>query len=905
MQPLFNEAARPRPPVPLSVMGARPRGRLERGLAPTRRRAGGRGWTQRTGRPPGEEVRRAQGRAALGTPAASPSGEKAGSFASSGASRPRFRPVRFRAAAEGSAEAGGGEAGGGEAAVFAAAMLPAAPGGPGASQARSPCGPAPPEHMKDIVMLYEEEAAEWALYLREILLHVVEREAILLYLLENFSLRDLELLSLNSYKCKLLILSNSLLKNLTPKKCQFLEEVLRSPESVVTLLCGVKSADHLYQVLNIPGGRGEISTEQEPEDYISVIESVIFRGCKDYLEVDIPTDLRVEHSGKISERKEIEELSEASRNTIPLAVVLPAEIPCENPGEIFIILRDEVIGDTVEIEFTSSIKCIRTRPALWTKTVWYMKALDFPAGPVNVNVYCDGIMKATADIKYYTTARAKECSLGVAGPGDGVCWSDMDELDDILTSIFKHEIPYYEFRSLQTGVCPPKEHTHFKELPTLLHCAAKFGLKNLAVHLLQCSGATWASKMKNLEGSDPARIAERHGHKELKKIFEDFSIQEVSTNNELENDYEEDFTSFSAFSPTVQNPAFHHESSQTYRESAEGAESHETSKEKEENRSGTEATHSPAEDGSDSSESQYDDLYTFIPGDNPEIDSREPLVSDRPPLPPPRPVAAAFQLEKPHFTSQGKMLEGQMERSQHWCDPGARQETGGEPKREEEKKEEEKEPEEEEDPYTFTEIDDSDYDMILAHMSTKKKTGSRSFIINRPPAPTPRPTNLPPKEEATPYIAQVFQQKAARRQSDGDKSHGPKRQDRAQVESQALSTARGCLPAGQEELILLQEKVKNGTLSVDEALEKFKQWQVGKTGLEMIQQEKLRQLRDCIIGNRPEEENVFDKLTIVHHPNGNESVHNENMSHSMPFGNKLPARLQVEKEFGFCCRKNH
>lgn len=100
------------------------------------------------------------------------------------------------------------------------------------------------------------------------------------------------------------------------------------------------------------------------------------------------------------------------------------------------------------------------------------------------------------------------------------------------------------------------------------------------------------------------------------------------------------------------------------------------------------------------------------------------------------------------------MLEGQTERSQHWCDPGARQETGGEPKREEEKKEEEKEPGEEEDPYTFTEIDDSDYDMILAHMSTKKKTGSRSFIINRPPAPTPRPTNLPPKEEATPYIAQ-------------------------------------------------------------------------------------------------------------------------------------------------------
>ncbi|XP_014643415.1 PREDICTED: B-cell scaffold protein with ankyrin repeats-like [Ceratotherium simum simum] len=374
-------------------------------------------------------------------------------------------------------------------------------------------------------MIYEEEAEEWALYLKEIFLHVVKREAILLYHLENYSLQDFELLSLNSYKCKLLILSSSLLKNLTRKKCQFLEKVLHSPESVVTLLCGVKSSDQLYKLLNVSGGRWEISTEQEPDDYISVIESIIFRGSEDYLEVDIPTDLRVEYSGKISERKEIEELSEASRITIPLAVVLPAEIPCENPGEIFIILRDELIGDTVEIEFTSSNKCIRTRPALWNKTVWCMKALDFPAGSVNVDVYCDGILKATTEIKYYTAAKAKECLLGVAGPGDGVCWNDIGELDDILTSIFKHEIPHYEFRALQTEIYPPEEYTHFKELPTLLHCAAKFGLKNLAIHLLRCSGATWASKVKNSEGSDPARIAETHGHRELKEIFEDFSAE--------------------------------------------------------------------------------------------------------------------------------------------------------------------------------------------------------------------------------------------------------------------------------------------------------------------------------------------------------------------------------------------
>nr|XP_055198455.1 B-cell scaffold protein with ankyrin repeats isoform X2 [Nyctereutes procyonoides] len=772
---------------------------------------------------------------------------------------------------------------------------------PGASvRAGGRRGPAPPENAKDIIMIYEEDAEEWALYLKEVFLHVVKREAILLYHLENYSFWDLELLSLNCYKCKLLILSNGLLKNLTPKKCQFLEKVLHSPESVVTLLCGVKSSDQLYKLLNIAGGRWEISTEQEPQDYIAVIESIVFRGSEDYLQVNIPTDLGVECSKEISKRKEIEELSIASRGTIPLAVVLPAEIPCENPGEIFIILRDEVIGDTVEVEFTSNSKCIRMQPTRWNKTVWCMKALDFPAGSVNVHVYCDGVIKATAEIKYSTT-KAVEYLLGVARPGDGLCQKDMDELDDILTSIFKHEIPYYEFRSFQSEIDPQKEYTHFKELPTLLHCAAKFGLKNLAIHLLQCSGAAWASEMKNFEGSDPAHIAERHGHKELKKIFEDFSIPEVNRNNGQENDYEDDITSLFTYSPTIQNPVFHHKSRQTYRQCAEGAEADELAEENQ-NESGTETEHSLAEAGSGSSVNQYDDdLYVFIPGDNPEHNSQEPLMSNRPPLPPPRPVAAAFQ---PHCTLQaGKMVESQMERGQNCCDLGARQEIGGEPK-EEEKKEDEREQEKEEDPYTFAEIEDSEYDMILANMSTKKKIGSRSFIINRPPAPTPRPTNIPPKEETTPYIAQVFQQKTARRQSDGDKFHVPKRQDRTRMESQAFSTV-DCLAAGQEELILLQEKVKNGKLSVDEALEKFKHWQMGKTELEMIQQEKLRQLRDCIIGKRPEEENVSDKLTIVHHPNGNESARNENMLHNIPFRNKLPTRLQVEKEFSFCCRKDY
>ncbi|XP_021101103.1 B-cell scaffold protein with ankyrin repeats isoform X2 [Heterocephalus glaber] len=655
---------------------------------------------------------------------------------------------------------------------------------------------------KGILVMYEEDAEDWAVYLRKLFSQAVETEGILLYRLEHFSLRHLESLSLTSYKCKLLILSGSVLSDLTPKKCEFLEKMLDSPNSVVTLLCGLRSAAPLYESLNIPAGRWELSTEQQPRDYISVIQRVLFRDSEAYLEVSVPAEQRVNNPEEMKEKNKTEGSSGTSRSAVSLAMVLPAEVPCENPGEIFIFLKDEVVGETVEAEFVSHAKYIRARLALWDKNVWCMKALDFPPGPVNVRVYCDGILTATGEMKYSSPAMVVKGPTRAADSEGTLCWNDIEELDGILASIFKHEIPYYDFQSLQSEICPQNEYMHINELPTLLHCAAKFGLKNLALHLLQCSGANWASKMKNTSGADPAHIAKKYGHEELKKIFEDFSIQEISRNNEQLNDDEKDRASPSAYSPW-------------------------------------------------------------------------------------------------------KTGESPVERSHNWNDFRARQETRDEPKGGEAKKEDEKVQEAEEDPYTFAKIDENEYDMILSNMSVKKKPGSQSFIMNRPPAPTPRPTTTFPKEETMSYIAQVFQQKAARRQSDSDKSHGlPKKPDKARMESPAMSIPRGCLAAGQEELILLQEKVKNGKLSVDEALEKFKHWQMGKSSLEMIQQEKLRQLRDNIIGKRPEEENICDKLIIVHHPSGT-TAHNENMLHNTPFSNKVPAPLQVEKEFGFCCRKYH
>lgn len=103
----------------------------------------------------------------------------------------------------------------------------------------------------------------------------------------------------------------------------------------------------------------------------------------------------------------------------------------------------------------------------------------------------------------------------------------------------------------------------------------------------------------------------------------------------------------------MQSPALHQESRQAHRQSM-GAEESEMAKEEKEKESVTEASPSLPEVGSGSSENEYDDdLYVFIPGDNPENNSQEPIIS-RPPLPLPRPGTTAFQLEKPHFMLQGK-----------------------------------------------------------------------------------------------------------------------------------------------------------------------------------------------------------------------------------------------------------
>ncbi|NXN64796.1 BANK1 protein, partial [Himantopus himantopus] len=714
------------------------------------------------------------------------------------------------------------------------------------------------ENTKDILVIYEQEAEEWAQYLKSLFGHIVNEGGILLYNLETSSFKHQELFSLPCYKCKLLILSCGLLNCLNRKRSYFLEQVLKPPDNVVILLCGVENSEILYEILTLDGGSKEISTDQEPEEYLSVVTGIIQADQQTSSDVNLADVRRASEKTDLSFKAKV--LSETLETNKQSILVLPGRISCENPGEIFILLKDEIDDETLEIEFIADNQRIRTQPASWNKMVKYMKALDFPAGPVYVNVYCGGVIKTTAQIEYYTALEEIEHIFKkVADPIAFTCqafkFSSVEKLDSVLTSLLKSKISTYKFSPFQSEEEYHQQASdHLEEFPTLLHCAARFGLKNLATFLLNCPEATWACKITNKYGDDPASIAEKHGHRELRKLIKELSINAAENFTNCEEAEDDDtymlmLGSETQPAVTKQKPGDQYGIASGCQQEAEVEE--EKKDDVEDSREETEHEDQEEED-SYSFHNSPDNLYASIPDDL-EENTRDFFFCKRPPPPPPRNLPGNLRQDNLHNLSQERnFVEDRSERErgdglitacyredQDTCEGDG----------------------EEENPYTFAKLDESVYTLILAEEEKRKER--RSFIMNRPPAPAPRPICLPVREENTPYIVQVFQQKAARVPSDNDRIYCDARKPAAHrglPDTVTDSTVKHNVRAEQDELIHLQEQVKKGAISVDEALDRFKQWQNEKQRLQSAQQEKVHHLRDTTIGNRLEKENLNGKL---------------------------------------------
>ena len=72
---------------------------------------------------------------------------------------------------------------------------------------------------------------------------------------------------------------------------------------------------------------------------------------------------------------------------------------------------------------------------------------------------------------------------------------------------------------------PPPSDQRNEDLPTLLHFAAKYGLRRLTATLLQCPGAFQAYSVMNKQGDYPNTLAARSGFTELRQFMYEFVVR--------------------------------------------------------------------------------------------------------------------------------------------------------------------------------------------------------------------------------------------------------------------------------------------------------------------------------------------------------------------------------------------
>lgn len=132
---------------------------------------------------------------------------------------------------------------------------------------------------EDLLIIYDTEAKQWATYLQSVFTGPISEARICCYDIATASSRTGDFQSLVQYTCKLLILSKGLLQGLCPVKRAFLTRVLNPAARVVVLLCGVESLAPLLELVPLNGHEcTQISSEQDPSEYLSTVTDILGKG---------------------------------------------------------------------------------------------------------------------------------------------------------------------------------------------------------------------------------------------------------------------------------------------------------------------------------------------------------------------------------------------------------------------------------------------------------------------------------------------------------------------------------------------------------------------------------------------------------------------------------------------------
>ncbi|XP_049927822.1 phosphoinositide 3-kinase adapter protein 1 [Epinephelus moara] len=688
----------------------------------------------------------------------------------------------------------------------------------------------------ELLILHTTEAQEWATYLQQILKssRKFRKRSILLYAVDPADQHhgyDFE--CFQSCKCVVLLITGALLDMLYGYELEgALQRLLYPPHRVVALLCGVPEDEVPADCFEDWPSWRKLYAEDEPALYISTIlesiadsrqveaerESEAVAAAEFQVTAASPTENPTTDNTEEVESEQQQEtvlkgeesvstgnstIGELSSPTqLTCLTVQPNRVLCGDREKLFIIFTHKVDdGSVPQVEFSPENGAAKRVPGtVENEYTISVAAPDMPAGVVSLTMYTDQSCVSLSPVTYYTNMQeVSRCLENATDPVNFICQAfnltsnAKESLDKMLTDSLKSRMPA---TSLQLfGIRQIEEdnmatYQRDEELPTLLHFAAKYGLKKLTTILLQCPGALQAYSVMNKSGDYPNTLAEKSGFSDLRQFMDEF----VETADMLKCHIEDSINT------------------------EEGGEVYESMS-------------AASQDIMMKYSGCSEDIYESMLGINPEC--AEDLYE----------VMTAVD-ENPEEAMLRKFFQAK---------PHASVDVGNSEylKNEEEEKDSHNDLdqiEEEEDPYDI--FPEDIYDTVDANGTYNPR------ILNRPPAPIPRPEPESEPEKPMTYISRVFSDKGTSQNKTMEMGY-PAARPAVDAPSSVYDPYAGMKTPGQRQLISLQERVKVGEITVDEAVQEFKAWQFDherRSSSIRYQQENLKKLRDSITRRHKERE---------------------------------------------------
>ncbi|XP_069741936.1 phosphoinositide 3-kinase adapter protein 1 isoform X2 [Narcine bancroftii] len=390
----------------------------------------------------------------------------------------------------------------------------------------------------DVVILSTEDATEWTEYLTNLLTSRSHLEILPYTVSENTSFSSQDCNQFRQAKCLLVVLSPQLLDWLVFSGMeQGVHRILRPAHKVVILFCGVMETPHLHTLFVDWQKWKYLNCDAEAEEFAGAVEETITEshsrdsGC-DTNESEVESQCMVQK--ELAKSAEVSHFTSPTEHRDKMVKVLPERIKCGVPQRVFVILNIKVDSKVrSEIDFALNKKMSVRAPVLFiNEYTLSADAPDMPPGLVTLTIYSGDMKICSATLTYYTDMEEIENLLNnTINPVEFMCQAfhiipyNRETLDKLLTESLRRNMPanglhIFGINQLEEDDLSTTQRD--KELPTLLHFAARYGLKNLTALLLQCPGALQAYSVANKDGDYPNNIAEKNGYKDLRQFIDEY-----------------------------------------------------------------------------------------------------------------------------------------------------------------------------------------------------------------------------------------------------------------------------------------------------------------------------------------------------------------------------------------------